>query len=96
MEESFILGPSFKKINEPSDTMKDHYRKLYNRNQDKFIRRSKLECSHLDSVFSVDEREYRLIGSVDSNRMVIVDESDNSYYFVHSDIPTFAILKKEE
>jgi hypothetical protein len=94
MEESLITGPSFKKINEPSDTMKDHYRKLYMRNQDKFIRRSKLECSHIDSNFDLDGRTYKLIGSVDSNRMVITDESDNSYYFVNSDIPTSSILKK--
>jgi hypothetical protein len=26
--------------------------------------------------------------------MVITDESDNSYYFVNSDIPTSSILKK--
>jgi len=96
MEELSLSGPSFKKINEPSNTMKFHYKKLYNRNQDKFIRRSKLECKHLDSVFELDGDQYRLIGSVDSNRMIIVKESDNSYYFVHSDIPTAAILKKEE
>ena len=96
MEELSLSAPSFRKINEPSDSIKDYYRKLYNRNQDKFIRRSKLECKHLDSVFEIDGNEYRLIGSVDSNRMIIVNESNNSYYFVHSDIPTECILKKEE
>jgi|JI10StandDraft_1071094.scaffolds.fasta_scaffold02576_29 hypothetical protein len=92
MENPIILGPDFKKINEPSDSIKKHYAKLYERNQNKFIRRSKLEQSHLGSEFNHDGRTLRLIGSADGDRMVVVDESDNTYYFIHSDIPTNAIL----
>ena len=92
MEKSMILGPDFKKINEPSESIKKHYAKMYERNQNKFIRRSKLEQSHLGSEFDHDGRTLKLIGSADSDRMVVVDELDNAYYFIHSDIPTNAIL----
>jgi hypothetical protein len=95
MEKPMILGPDFKQINEPSDSIKKHYAKLYERNQNKFIRRSKLEQVHLGSEFNHDGRALRLIGSADGDRMVVVDESDNTYYFIHSDIPTNAILNKE-
>ena len=89
------LGPDFKKMNEPSDSIKKHYAKMYERNQNKFIRRSKLEQSHLGSEFLYEDRTLRLIGSADGDRMVVVDESNNTYYLIHCDIPTNAILNKE-
>ena len=89
------LGPDFKKMNEPSDSIKKHYAKMYERNQNKFIRRSKLEQSHLGSEFLYEDRTLRLIGSADGDRMVVVDESDNTYYLIRCDIPTNAILNKE-
>ena len=92
MEKPIILGPDFKKMNEPSDSIKKHYAKMYERNQNKFIRRSKLEQSHLGSEFLYDDRTLKLIGAADGDRMVVVDESDNTYYLIHSDIPTNAIL----
>ena len=95
MEKPMILGPDFKKINEPSESIKKHYAKMYERNQNKFIRRSKLEQSHLGSEFLYDNRTLKLIGAADGDRMVVVDESDNTYYLIHSDIPTNAILNKE-
>jgi hypothetical protein len=95
MEKPMILGPDFKKMNEPSDSIKKHYAKMYERNQNKFIRRSKLEQSHLGSEFLYDNRTLKLIGAADGDRMVVVDESDNTYYLIHSDIPTNAILNKE-
>ena len=95
MEKPMILGPDFKKMNEPSDSIKKHYAKMYERNQNKFIRRSKLEQSHLGSEFLYDDRTLKLIGAADGDRMVVVDESDNTYYLIHSDIPTNAILNNE-
>ena len=95
MEKPIILGPDFKKMNEPSDSIKKHYAKMYERNQNKFIRRSKLEQSHLGSEFLYDDRTLKLIGAADGDRMVVVDESDNTYYLIHSDIPTNAILNNE-
>jgi hypothetical protein len=95
MEKPIILGPDFKKINEPSESIKKHYAKMYERNQNKFIRRSKLEQSHLGSEFPYGDKTLRLIGAADGDRMVVVDESDNTYYLIHSDIPTNAILNNE-
>jgi hypothetical protein len=95
MEKPMTLGPDFKKMNEPSDSIKKHYAKMYERNQNKFIRRSKLEQSHLGSEFLYEDRTLRLIGSADGDRMVVVDESNNTYYLIHCDIPTNAILNKE-
>ncbi len=95
MEKPMILGPDFKKMNEPSDSIKKHYAKMYERNQNKFIRRSKLEQSHLGSEFPYGDKTLRFIGAADGDRMVVVDESDNTYYLIHSDIPTNAILNNE-
>ena len=84
----------FKLIREPSDSLKVHYEKMYERNQNKFIRRSKLDMSHLGEEFSHDDKVLKLVGSVDALLMLVVDINDNKYYRIHSDIVTDGILNK--
>jgi len=79
-------------LNTPSENSLDSYKKLYKRNQSKFIRRSKLEVSHLGSVFEYDNKKLKLVGSLDPEFMLICDDK-NQYYKIHSDIVTECILK---
>jgi len=94
MANEFKISTEFKSINEPSDSLKTHYSNLYKRNQDKFIRRSKLEISHLGEEFEYEGKTLKLIGSIDSNLMIVVDVNENKYYRIHSDIVTDGILNK--
>jgi hypothetical protein len=87
-----VVGIDFKKINKPSESILKYHIKLYERNQNKFIRRSKLEVSHLNSLFEHNDKLLRLIGSIDGDRMLAVDEKEDIYYMIHSDIPTAYIL----
>jgi hypothetical protein len=93
MENNFKVNYEFRNINEPSDTLKEHYARLYKRNQQKFIRRSKLEPEHLGLEFGYDDKTLKLIGSLDSILMVVLDVNENKYYRVHSDVVTDGILK---
>jgi hypothetical protein len=94
MADEFKINAEFKSFNEPSDSLKKFYSDLYKRNQDKFIRRSKLEISHLGEEFDYDDKTLKLVGSVDSLFMVVVDINDNKYYRIHSDIVTEGILNR--
>ena len=82
----------WKRIKEPTDAMKDHYKKLFERNQSKWMRRSHLENSNLGEAFLFKGREYILQGTVDGKDTMIVSDSENNYYFVHSDIIDTLIL----
>lgn len=95
MSNDFKLEMEFRSFNEPSDTLKEHYAKLYKRNQTKFIRRSKLEIEHLGQEFEHDGKTLKLIGSIDSILMVVVDVNENKYYRIHTDIVTEGILNKK-
>lgn len=80
-----------KKIKEPTDSLKEYYKNLFKRNQNKWMRRSKLEESHLGSLFVLDGVEYELLGAIDSLQ-VLVKSSDGSYYMTHIDDVTKPIL----
>jgi hypothetical protein len=67
----------FKLIREPSDSLKLYYEKMYERNQNKFIRRSKLDMSHLGEEFLHDDKVLKLVGSVDGLLMLVVDVNDD-------------------
>ena len=92
---TFKLDLEFSSIGTPSESLKEYYAKLYRRNQTKFIRRSKLELEHLGSEFEYGGNTYKIIGSMDSILMVIMNVNDNKYYKVHSDIPTNRILNNK-
>ena len=94
MANDFSSEREFKSMREPSDSLKEHYSKMYERNQTKFIRRSKLEMEHLGHEFVHEEKTLKLIGSIDSILMLVVDVNENKYYRIHSDLVTDGILNK--
>lgn len=83
---------NYRKVKEPSKEMKAFYADYYKRNQTKFMRRSKLEESHLGSEFDFDGKRLKLLGAVDPILMFVVDVNENAYYFLHSDVVTEKIL----
>lgn len=84
-----------KKIKEPTDSLQKHYGDLFKRNQNKWMRRSKLEEKHLGSKFILEGEEYQLMGSVDSTQVLIKKIEDKTFYMVHIDIVTKIILEVE-
>ena len=82
-----------KKINSPSDSMREHYEKTFKRNQMKFMRRSSLEPSHLGSEFSFQGHQYKLIGTMSPMEMIIENLEDGSCYLIHCDYATKLVLE---
>ena len=62
-----------KEVVAPSEGVLESYKKLFKRNQTKWMRRSKLEIDHLDKEFEFDGVSYILEGSIDSTMMIIRD-----------------------
>ena len=50
------------------------------------MRRSKLEQKHLGSKFEHSGKSYELVGTVDIHNNMIVKDSEDNYYFIHSDV----------
>lgn len=80
----------FKQVVEPSEGVMESYRKLFNRNQSKWMRRSKLELSDLGKDFIWEDKTYTLEGSIDSINMIVRESESNKYYRVHSDLVSAA------
>ena len=91
-EKDFTTATEFKKINTPSPSILKHYEKLYDRNQNKFIRRSKLEPSHRGAEFEYLNRQMKIIGAIDERQLLVLDMEEDLYYMIHIDIPTEKIL----
>jgi hypothetical protein len=86
---------NFKKIKPPHDTMEKYYQNLFNRNQSKWIRRSKMEQSHLGSEFDLEGTKYSLIGSVSGTEVVVKNLESGEFFMVHIDPVSAAVLGKE-
>ena len=84
---------SLQPIKEPFKETLEYYKSLYERNQDKFIRKSMLEVKHFGSEFEFDGKKLTLMGSIDSNLMLVKDEN-NKYYRLDSSPITKIILGK--
>jgi len=76
----------FKQVVEPSESVMESYRKLFNRNQSKWMRRSKLEPSDLGRDFIWMDKTYTLEGAIDAMNMLVRETESNKYYRVHSDL----------
>lgn len=81
-----ISKAKFTAMREPTDSLKESWKKLYLRNQSKWIRRSKLTKEHLGQEFLWEGIEYCLEGSVDSLQMLVRRIGDDKYFRVHSDL----------
>ena len=97
MNEGIDLSKSqnYRPVKEPSQGIKEYYENYFRRNQNKFMRRSKLEESHLGSEFDFDGKRFKLLGAVDPTTMFILDLNESKYYFLHSDIVTAQILNQD-
>ena len=80
----------FKQVVEPSESVMESYRKLFNRNQSKWMRRSKLEISDLGKDFIWEDKVYILEGSIDAINMIVRESESNKYYRVHTDLVSAA------
>ena len=84
---------TWKKITPQSEQMQKYYADMFKRNQTKFMRRSLLEPSHVNSEFFIDGQHYQLIGAGNPTEMVVKNLEDGTFYMVHSDIVSAAILQ---
>jgi hypothetical protein len=80
-------------VKEPFKETLEYYKSLYERNQQKFIRKSMLEVEHFGSEFEFDNKKLTLMGSIDANLMLVKDE-DGKYYRLDSSPITKIILGK--
>jgi hypothetical protein len=71
-----------KHIRKPEQTMIEHYKNLFARNQSKWIRKSMLEPKDLGSVFEHEGEEFELIGSVSPKEFIIKSNADDKHYIV--------------
>ena len=77
---------------EPTAAMSKYYKDLYIRNQSKWIRRSKLEPTHIDSEFILDGEKFYLRGSVNPTQVLIESETTKEFMLVNIDLVTDSIL----
>lgn len=77
---------------EPTAAMSKYYKDLFIRNQSKWIRRSKLEPSHVDQEFTLDGEKFYLRGSVNPTQVLIESESSKQFMTVNIDLVTQSIL----
>ena len=77
---------------EPTASMSKYYKDLFIRNQSKWIRRSKLEPSHVDQEFTLDGEKFYLRGSVNPTQVLIESESNKQFMTVNIDLVTQSIL----
>ena len=82
-----------KPMREPSKELLVYYKSLYERNQNKFMRKSILEPEHLGSEFLFEDKKLVLLGSIDSALMLVKDET-GKYYMLDSTVVTKNILEK--
>jgi hypothetical protein len=85
-----------REIKEPTKSMADYYGKLFTRNQSKWIRRSKLEPHHLGSEFHFEGDQAKLIGSMNSEEVILHLVNENKFWVVSIDDVTKEILKEVE
>lgn len=83
-----------REIKEPTKGMLDFYSNLFKRNQSKWIRRSKLEPSHLGIEFDFNDEKAIIIGSMNSEDVVLHLIESNKYLVTHIDGVTQEILGK--
>lgn len=76
----------FKQVMQPSNSLMESYKKLFNRNQSKWMRRSKLEISDLGKDFIWEDKNYTLEGAIDAMNMIVREIESDKYYRVHIDL----------
>lgn len=88
-----LKGKKRRRIKEPTDSMRKYYENQFVRNQSKWIRRSKLDPSHLGTSFSFEKENAILVGSMDSEEVLVYFTESDEYMVIHIDDVTRSILK---
>ena len=88
-----LSGKRRRKIKEPTDSMRKYYADLFVRNQSKWMRRSKLETSHLETNFTFEGENATLVGSLSSEEVLLHLTEANEYMIVHIDDASREILE---
>lgn len=88
-----LKGKRRRKIKEPTDSMRKYYGNQFIRNQSKWMRRSKLEPSHLGISFSFENETAIIVGSMDTEEVLVHFTESNEYMVIHIDDVTRAILE---
>jgi len=88
-----LKGKRRRRIKEPTDSMRKYYGDQFVRNQSKWIRRSKLEPSHLGNSFIFEKKEAILLGSMTSEEALVHFTESDEYIVIHIDDVTRAILE---
>jgi sensor histidine kinase regulating citrate/malate metabolism len=88
-----LKGKKRRRIKEPTDSMRKYYGDQFVRNQSKWIRRSKLEPSHLGNSFTFEKEEAILLGSMTSEEVLVHFTESDEYIVIHIDDVTRAILE---
>tara|TARA_R110000868_G_scaffold368629_2_gene631722 strand:+ start:1096 stop:1371 length:276 start_codon:yes stop_codon:yes gene_type:complete len=86
---------NFKKIKPPHDSMEKYYQTMFNRNQSKWMRRSKMEPSHLGIEFDLEGSKYSLIGSATSTEVVIKNIETGEFFMTNIDPVSASVLGTE-
>ena len=81
-----------REIKEPTESMSDYYGDLFKRNQSKWMRRSKLEPTHLEIEFNFEGTPAKIIGSMNSEEVILHLIESNKYVVTHIDGVTQEIL----
>ena len=81
-----------REIKEPTESMSDYYGDLFKRNQSKWMRRSKLEPVHLGIEFNFEGTPAKIIGSMNSEEVILHLIESNKYVVTHIDGVTQEIL----
>ena len=81
-----VYRAQVKEVVKPSDGVMESYRKLFKRNQTKWMRRSKTEVGHLGQEFLYEEKSFILEGSIDSQTMIALEKETQKYYKFHCDL----------
>jgi hypothetical protein len=74
----------FKEIKKPTDSLLKHYRDQFIRNQNKWIRRSKITVEQLDAEFKMEGKEFFLRGSFSATEFLL--EEVGTERFFRSDV----------
>ncbi len=85
----------FKEIKKPSDSLLKHYKEQFIRNQNKWIRRSKINPDQLDEEFKMDGKKYCLRGSFSPTEFLIEEIGTEKFFRTDVDRVDACILKKK-
>ena len=86
---------NYRKIKAPHDTMEKYYQDMFIRNQSKWMRRSKMEPTHLGCEFELEGSSYSLVGSASSTEVVVKNLETSEFFMINIDPVSVAVLGKE-